>query len=350
MTKTTNKRYMYIDLAKGLTMMTILWGHVMLGGFSNIIVYAFHIPVFFFLSGMVFRIEKYPLFSEFLKRRVKTLLIPYMIFSAITWVWWIVDCLVNGTSIDGSIRALAQTFIAQGSAGYMIHNPALWFVTCLFVVELLYYFICKLSDKMNILVCMALAVCGWLMMQPNGFLDFKALPWNIEVACAAVLFYSLGNLFSQKCSSYEVLATVRRKPYMVLGLIVASFIVLCVGGYLNGSVTMAQGVLGNNGFIFYINAVIGIIFVITSCLLLESIYGKMKMLDRVLDYFTWVGRNSFYMMVLHIPVMRICVKIVSVLSGQDINELRYMYQYTFPAWIGMVVGSSMLILIIKKHS
>ena len=129
-------------------------------------------------------------------------------------------------------------------------------------------------------------VCGWLMMQPNNFLNFKALPWNAEVACAAVLFYSSGNLFSKKYNSYEMLATVRRKPYMVAGLIDVSFVVLCVGGYLNGHVTMAQGVLGNNGLVFYIIAVIGIIFVIMSCLLLESIYGKKKMADCILDYFT----------------------------------------------------------------
>lgn len=55
------------------------------------------------------------------------------------------------------------------------------------------------------------------------------------------------------------------------------------------------------------------------------------------------------MMALHIPMMRVCVKIVSVLSGQDINELRYMCQYTFPTWVGMVVGCSALILIIEKE-
>ena len=44
------RRIDYIDIAKGLGMMTIIWGHIMYAGISNAIVYAFHIPLFFFLE------------------------------------------------------------------------------------------------------------------------------------------------------------------------------------------------------------------------------------------------------------------------------------------------------------
>lgn len=78
MAQNKNARILYIDLARGLTMLTILWGHVMLTGSVNLVVYAFHIPVFFFLSGMVFRKDKYPTLGSLVKRRVETLLIPYV--------------------------------------------------------------------------------------------------------------------------------------------------------------------------------------------------------------------------------------------------------------------------------
>lgn len=137
------KRLDYIDIAKSLGMLTIIWGHIVHEGWSNQIVYAFHIPLFFFLSGMVFNASKYHTVGELIRKRVKTLLIPYLIFSLITWALW-VGMRVASHDSTNYWYPLLQTFIAQGSAGFLRHNLPLWFVTCLFVVEVMYYYINKL--------------------------------------------------------------------------------------------------------------------------------------------------------------------------------------------------------------
>lgn len=348
MAQNKNARILYIDLARGLTMLTILWGHVMLTGSVNLVVYAFHIPVFFFLSGMVFRKDKYPTLGSLVKRRVETLLIPYVFYSGITWIWWLIDCVSKGYSLTGSWKPLFQTFIAQGSAGYMLHNPALLFVTCLFVVEIIYFFICKLPVWMNVLTGLLLAAIGYGMMQPNGFFDFKALPWNIEVAFTAVIFYALGNLFSDYTDHKKLVQSAKENPVVIWVLTAVFFTILCVGGVKNGHATMAQGVLGDNVLIFYLVAVCGIIFMICLCVALSSVFGCIKGVDTVLDYFAWMGRNSFYMMVLHIPVMLVAVRIVSIVSEVSLDAVRVEYVYTIPAWIGMVVGSSILTALIVK--
>ena len=85
------KRLDYNDLAKSLGMLTILWGHIRLGDWSNAFVYAWHIPLFFFLSGMVFNKSKYASFQVFLLKKVKSLLVPYVIFSFLTWIIWAVS-------------------------------------------------------------------------------------------------------------------------------------------------------------------------------------------------------------------------------------------------------------------
>ena len=64
-----NNRLEYIDFAKALGMFTIIWGHIIHYGWSNQIVYAFHIPLFFFMSGMVFKADKYNTVWEFIKKR-----------------------------------------------------------------------------------------------------------------------------------------------------------------------------------------------------------------------------------------------------------------------------------------
>lgn len=347
MTQRKENRILYIDLARGLTMLTILWGHVMLTGAVNLVVYAFHIPVFFFLSGMVFKKEKYPTFGSFVKRRVRTLLIPYVIYSGITWVWWLLDCLSKGYSLAGCWHPFMQTFLAQGSAGYLLHNPALWFVTCLFVVEVLYYFLCKLPNWGNLLASAFFAAIGWLMMQPNEFFDFKTLPWNVEVALAAVLFYAMGNLFAKSADHKKLVQTAMANPLKIWILTVVSFVVLCIGGVKNGHVTMAQGALGDNVVLFYLIAICGIIFMLSLCVALSAMHGRGMFGDKILNYFAWMGRNSFYMMVLHIPVMLAAVRVVSIIMGVSLDDVRVEYIYTVPAWIGMVVGSSLLTWLIE---
>lgn len=345
MTKTKNSRLVFIDLAKGMTMLTILWGHVMLTGNSNLIVYAFHIPAFFFLAGMVYRGEKYPSVLALMKRRFVTLLVPYAFYSVITWLWWLLDCVSKGISLEGSFESLKQTLLAQGSWGFLMHNPALWFVTCLFLVELMYYFIGKLTAWQILAVAVLLARLGCWMMQSE---QYKDLPWSMDTACAAVIFYACGNLLARYRSLRTLAPMASAHPLAAVCVIVVSGVLLCVGGIANGSVSMAQGHLGESVLLFYPIAFCGIVFMLSLSVTLEGAMGRSAAADRVLGWLCWLGRNSFYMMVLHIPVMLVCVRIISIVTGESLTDVRYDWRYTLPAWAGMVLFSALLTAMIQK--
>lgn len=174
----TVKRLDYIDIAKGLGMLTIIWGHIVHEGWSNQFVYSFHIPLFFFLSGMVFNASKYQTVGELIKKRVKTLLIPYLIFSIITWLLWVGMRVVSHDTTN-YWYPLLQTFIAQGSAGFLRHNLPLWFVTCLFVVEIMYYYINKLPKIGAALSLITCSVIGNYMIRGGV--------WSISDYCRGAL-------------------------------------------------------------------------------------------------------------------------------------------------------------------
>ena len=341
------KRLKYIDLAKGITMLTIIWGHIMLSGKSNILVYAFHIPVFFFLSGLVFNKEKYPSLSSFLKNRFYSLLIPYFLYSLATWAFWIIDMSSKGNSLSNCWRPLIETFIARGSAGYMLHNPALWFIPCLFMVEFFYYFICKLPSFFNIFISVGAALIGSFLMQSNSFFDFTALPWNLEVALTAVFFYSLGHQLSGKINT-KLMDFSKKNPILLLLATVGSFVLLFVGSVWNGHVSMAQCQLGEKSvFLFYVNALWGILFILFACLFLDWAYNRVAILKKVLDYLLFVGRNSFRFMAVHIPCMLVCVRIMALIAGLKISDVRNDYQYTIPIWVGVMILSTFLTLLIR---
>lgn len=174
--RSNSKRLDYIDFAKAFGMLLIVWGHIRLGDWSNAFVYAFHIPLFFFLSGMVFSKKRYPDFKSFLLKRVNSLIKPYIVFSVLTWIVWAAFSYVTHANVDSYWMPLAETFIAQGSGGFLLHNVPLWFVTCLFVVEIIYYFLADLKRLwiMTITIVMA-AISYWAINNLESF-DVTLLP------------------------------------------------------------------------------------------------------------------------------------------------------------------------------
>ncbi len=124
-TTNSKKRVVYVDYMKSLGMMTIIWGHIMLVGITNAVVYAFHIPLFFFLSGLMFKKSRYPDFGVFFKKRVKSLLVPYVIYSFLTWCVWVGYAYLTHARTESYFMPLLQTFIAQGSGNFLVHNVPL---------------------------------------------------------------------------------------------------------------------------------------------------------------------------------------------------------------------------------
>jgi fucose 4-O-acetylase-like acetyltransferase len=57
---TATKRVAYIDIAKGIGIILVVMGHndfALISPFAHKLIYSFHMPMFFFMSGMFFKPE-----------------------------------------------------------------------------------------------------------------------------------------------------------------------------------------------------------------------------------------------------------------------------------------------------
>ena len=306
------QRLDYIDIAKALGMLIIMWGHIAVGK-SVTFVYAFHIPLFFFLSGMVFVQDKYPDFLSFIKRRIQTLIVPYIIYSFITWAIWVVYSYVSHAEVDSYWMPLIETFIAQGSEGYLVHNVPLWFVSCLFVVELAYFWIAKLSDILNLIICVLLAVASYVLINHCSFFDFTTLPWSIEVAMAAIVFYASGHLFVKHIGHQLFEQVVNKKRWLFIIIALVLFIGVYYGGLYNGQVSMGHAKI-HNPFVFYPIAYLGVFaFIIMSSLIAQSKINDCKWMERI----KWFGQNSFIAMVIHNPIKGFVIVVLASALGME---------------------------------
>ena len=126
---TNRQRISWLDTAKGLAILLVVLGHVsflptpVLG-----VIYAFHMPLFFFLSGILL-FRKKEQFVPFLKKKVQTLIVPYYLF------------LLLQVAILAPVAALG--FHHAGAylpgVGALSGGSELWFLFALFFVEMLLF-------------------------------------------------------------------------------------------------------------------------------------------------------------------------------------------------------------------
>lgn len=161
-----------IDIAKGLGILLVVIGHsLQTGSYPVRVIWTFHMPLFFFLSGFCYNPYKYT-FGTLLKTRVKQLFVPLLLFSALLLV----------------LRIPVLSFPVAFSI-WRLFPFALWFVFILFLTELLGFYIVRLPLYMPVLIGLSS-----VMLYNHGI----QLPYSLSSLPAAIMFYSIGHKLRQE--------------------------------------------------------------------------------------------------------------------------------------------------------
>lgn len=218
----------------------------------------------------VFSKKRYPDFKSFLLKRVNSLVKPYIVFSVLTWIVWAAFSYVTHANIESYWIPLVETFIAQGSGGFLLHNVPLWFVTCLFVVEIIYYFLADLKRLwiMTITIVMA-AISYWAINNLECF-DVTLLPWNIEVSMLAIPFYAAGHWIVKAKTRQGIMNMVNIHKITTIVLAAVFAYVVYVGSQYNESISFGHADLGKNVFVTYGCGLAGTLMWLIGCILLAD--------------------------------------------------------------------------------
>lgn len=128
------KRLRHIDIAKGLGIILVVWGHSLIE-FGHYIIYMFHMPLFFYLSGIFHRPGAY---DEQIAKKFRGLIIPLLIFLMI----------LSPLSLLGVESVLRIT--PPHLEG--IFGP-LWFLVSLFLLSVIYHPLLKFRPSVRLLLC-----------------------------------------------------------------------------------------------------------------------------------------------------------------------------------------------------
>jgi len=251
-------RISWIDNLKALAIFFVVLGHTVgLPLAVQKLIFSFHMPIFFFLSGMLVKAKTFDQpASTFINSRLRKRLTPYFFFAAISFAAWLALFRHFGTQAAKDIspwRALAGIFYGLGIDDWLTINITLWFFLCLLITECLFFPIAKQGHRdRSIIFLIGCSIVGYVDTWFYGAGGLK-LPWCIDIAVTTVVFYGAGHL-SQPL--------INRLNYDRIRLILAALpigAVYAVCSLMNAKVAIVAGVYGNYA-LFYLAAFSGIGF------------------------------------------------------------------------------------------
>lgn len=135
------KRIRWIDVAKGYGIFLIVLGHILTTGTLRRLIFAFHVPLFFILSGLTLNTNIR--FKNFLVKKFKSLMIPYFTFSVISIVLFsfMIKLMPSLSEQSGFFNQLFVVLYGNSRPDIMKWNTPLWFLPCLFAVLVVVYVI-----------------------------------------------------------------------------------------------------------------------------------------------------------------------------------------------------------------
>lgn len=289
-------RVTWIDFAKAIGIIAIVYGHTIQSGITNTYVYSFHVPLFFFLQGVVFSVSKSEQrpFKEFVKKKAYSLLLPYYIFAVIsTVVMFFVACFIKNPELD-FIRK-GPELIKNIIIGDCEANRPLWFLPCTFVLSLISYSIIKLSNrskdhrfKYTILIVTAILSCVLLWITEE-YTDIRFLPWKIDGAIHMVSFFLFGYMLNELGIFFKIL----KMPMALKVIIIIVFLTIgAVCGVWNEVAVYRSNYYGNIG-LFLVSAA----FTIMGICVLSIVLPNAKIIISV-------GKSTLCILLMHkFPVL-----------------------------------------------
>ncbi len=277
-----NERIHWIDIAKGIGIIFIIYAHELGSHDLRYLFYSFHIPLFLFLSGIVFK--PYSNFFKFLKKCVNGLLIPYLLIAFASYVIWAINFTNFSFTGNEEIKQFLSIFYGNSNNGLMDFNNILWFLPTLFITRIMFYFLHKFVTKTSKLVLslFLISIIGYVY---SIYVNLK-LPFGTETAISALVFYGSGYLWFNNEKAKTVIYNFRKILFpslLIIGIIISTIEFNNYGQQIDMRLLHL-----NNYFSFYFDAYAGIIAWISFSLILNK--------NNILEY---LGKNSLVLFSWH---------------------------------------------------
>ncbi|HJK01569.1 MAG TPA: acyltransferase [Methanocorpusculum sp.] len=291
MSAVNSKRVDWLDMLRGFAMICVVLGHPAdVPGDIEKWIYAFHMPLFFIISGATFRYERYTALKQCVLDQARKLLLPYVVmFIVCVPFYWLNRVFLPGDSPKKMSHLITGFFYANQGLETM-SNGALWFLPTLFLTSVLFWWLSDLDHRGKVDIAASIGGLFLLGLFIATFTDFDAV-WAISCVPLTVTFYYLGHVVMTAFHKHRVEIEQMSSSVMCF----AAVLLLSVGtwaAFENRKISVL-----NNRYGTVILALIGIVAICGGLTLILMRAPHIKVLS-------FIGKNTLIYLGYHIPVMR----------------------------------------------
>lgn len=306
-------RIVFFDLAKGFCIILVVLYHVsQLTGtalYINDYCKLFRMPLYFFLSGVFFK--EYGGFVDFLKRKTNKLLIPFSFWHVVLSVclsFFLARC----CSIIVSHKFAECSFIQLLGSVYYENFPfaPIWFLLCLFEVNIYFYVInliskkfSKRSDSVLALLSIACGLLGLVLWYTDNH-----LPLYLDSALTSLPFFYVGYFIRKKTT---VLTDENHNGYIFLFIIGALLLLFLAKKWAPEIFSLKYNKFSpKTASLLYPCGIIGTLAVVFLAKLMKTI-----------PPISYIGRYSIMILVTHYPLLMALNPVVGCLHLSKVLHL-----------------------------
>ncbi len=300
-----SEKYNKINLLKALAIMIVVAGHLEFSLIPMFPPYSFQVILFFFIAGMLFNPDYS--FVEYIKRRSKSLMLPYFLYSL-----FYLGLTIAITPIIHKFWGMKITWFNELVTPFLTGHQLdlispLWFVPCLFITLIIYklFSYIKCPEFLRLLIYFVFA---FLAVYYQKYAQNIYLLWLFRTMFALV-FVHLGYLYKAK---------IENKVNIFSPMIFYCVIILQSLLWLTNQDYTAEDGIGLHFLLVwgqYNNLIVPVITSITgiwiSLFIIEIVYEKFK----DWKFLHAIGENSYHIMANHLLVFNIITYCILAAKG-----------------------------------
>ena len=280
----------WIDTLRGIGIFYVTFGHLYPWFLIEKHIYSFHMFLFFFLSGYLYKQPKS--IKPFICKKAKNLLIPFAFWNVLSTT---IEIIINGDFASN----ISKMFIVEGE---LCWNTPIWFLIVLFFVEIIFATLDNIRIKIrNILFVLLVAAISLVLA---GFIGSYCMIFKITLIPIGLLYYCVGYVVR----NVPIYITNSKK---VVILFFAVIINIIFGVILNPRISVAHFYYGNLIYCLFGGVSGIIIYLIVSKYLCAKFHIINKFISRI-------GAHSMIIMCSQYYFFRI----YNIIARQDIWHQR----------------------------
>lgn len=269
------KRIEWLDIAKAISIILVVLGHA---GHAYLDIYLgwFRMPLFFFLSGVLFKPVVMKSFISWTTNKSFRMMLPYFMYGVVIFIIFNFQQL---ETLPGHIYNLFYGgSILQGPYGVF------WFITVLLVTQILLGLISNLHKWIQVLIVVSLFWIG----HSDLILSYDWI-WNANVVMIALFYYSLGFYCKAFIMKYH--------DSLMIALTSAVLATVAILIDVNGSMDYYLNLKMSSYNNVILDIVIPLLFFMP-IIYISTVISKFK----IKELFKVIGKYSIVIMYLHLSV------------------------------------------------